>query len=483
MNAMNNIVRTLCGGGFGKFPAAVVGDIMLDHYIYGDVNRISPEAPVPVLNVKEEKYILGGAGNVAMNLRGLGLPVRIFGRIGNDQAGKKVMELFEQSGADTSGIWFSGETILKTRLLGGRRQQMLRFDREEISHPDDREINAALDIIENSHGLSCVILSDYAKGLLTEKICAGIINLCKSKNIPAFVDPKGSDWERYRGAAMVTPNLRELGEVSKMKISNEDEPVSEAGRVALVRYGLGSLLVTRSERGATLINGDSVHHERASAVDVYDVSGAGDTMIATVAAFIAAGADAHESIKLANTASQIVIGKVGTYPVKASELLAHIDKDDRLNTNKILTTEEAVLKVASWKGGNEKVVFTNGCFDVFHAGHLDSLVGAKNLGDRLIVGLNSDDSVRRLKGSSRPINDERARARVLEALSIVDCVVIFDEDTPEKLLSFLTPDVIAKGGDYAPEQVAGREYAKEVVILPILGGYSTTGILRRMDDD
>ncbi|MCL1876285.1 MAG: bifunctional heptose 7-phosphate kinase/heptose 1-phosphate adenyltransferase [Synergistaceae bacterium] len=479
---MLNIVRELCEGGFSQFPVAVVGDIMLDHYVYGDVNRISPEAPVPVLNVKEDKYILGGAGNVVMNLRGLGLPVKVFGRIGNDHAGKRVMDLFKRSGVDTSGIWLDGETILKTRLLGGGRQQMLRIDREEILSPSDEEINVVLDFIENSHDISSVILSDYGKGLLTERLCTEIISICEQKDIPVFIDPKGSDWERYRGAAMVTPNLRELCDVSKMKICNEDELVAKAGSAVRAKYGLDSLLVTRSERGATYINENLVHHERARAVDVYDVSGAGDTMLATVAAFITAGVDVYESIKLGNAASQVVIGKVGTYPIKASELLDGIDNVNR-KANKILSMEEAVIKVASWKEDNEKVVFTNGCFDVFHAGHLDSLIGARNLGDRLIVGLNSDDSIRRLKGSSRPINDERARARVLDALSIVDCVVIFNEETPEELLSFLTPDVIAKGGDYTREQVAGKQYAKEVVILPILEGYSTTSILRRISDD
>lgn len=479
---MLNTVRELCEGGFCKFSVAVIGDIMLDHYMYGDVNRISPEAPVPVLNVKDDKYVIGGAGNVVMNLRGLGLPVKIFGRIGNDNAGKRVMDLFMRSGVDTSGIWFDGGTILKTRLLGGGRQQMLRIDREEILSPNNEEISVVLDIVENSKDINAMILSDYSKGLLTEKLCTEIISICKQKDIPVFIDPKGNDWERYCGASMVTPNLRELCEASKMKICNEDDLVVEAGNAVRIKYGLDSLLVTRSERGATLIKENLVHHERTREVDVYDVSGAGDTMIATVAAFITAGVDIYESIKLGNIASQVVIGKVGTYPISASELLDCINNANR-KLNKILTMEEAVLRVASWKENNEKVVFTNGCFDVFHAGHLDSLIGAKNLGDRLIVGLNSNDSVRRLKGSARPINDENARARILDALSIVDGVVIFNEDTPEKLLSFLTPDVLAKGGDYAPEQVAGRQYAKEVIILPVLEGYSTTSILRRIGDD
>ena len=475
-------IRMLCQGGFSRFPVVVVGDVMLDNYIYGDVNRISPEAPVPVLNVKEEKYVLGGAGNVSMNLRGLGLPVKIFGRIGNDQAGKMVMDLFERAGVDASGIWFGGETILKTRLLGGGRQQMLRIDREEILHPGGEQINMTLNSIRTSEELCSVILSDYGKGLLTEELCSGIISLCKHKDIPVFIDPKGIDWERYRGAYMVTPNLRELSEIARMKICNNDDAVSKAGKEIRAQYGLSSLLVTRSEYGATLIDDKSVYHERARAIDVYDVSGAGDTMLATVAAFITAGIDACESIKLANTASQVVIGKTGTYPIKASELLDCIDNAIS-KLNKILTAEEALLKVASWKSKNEKVVFTNGCFDVFHPGHLDSLERSKKLGDRLIVGLNSDDSVRRLKGSERPINDERSRSRILDALSIVDCVVVFNEDTPEKLLSLLTPDIIAKGGDYTPEQVVGGQYAKEVVILPILEGYSTTGILRRIRND
>ena len=476
------MIKSLCEGGFSKYPVAVIGDIMLDHYIYGDVNRISPEAPVPVLNVKEDRYVLGGAGNVAMNLRGLGLPVKIFGRIGNDHAGKKVIDLFESSRVDTSGIYFCGETILKTRLIGGGRQQMLRIDREEILNPSDKEINNTLNILRNSQELKLVILSDYGKGLLTGKLCAEILSLSKSKGIPVYIDPKGIDWERYRGAAMVTPNLRELCEISKTKISNEDDAISEAGAAIRVKYGFDSLLVTRSERGATLIKDGFVYHERARAVEVYDVGGAGDTMLSTVAAFMTAGIDACESVKLGNTASQIVIGKVGTYPIEASLLLDYIENAN-YRPNKILTTEEAISKVTSWKSNNEKVVFTNGCFDIFHAGHLDSLVRAKNLGDRLIVGLNSDDSARRLKGAARPVNDQRSRACILEALSIVDGVVIFDEDTPEKLLSFLTPDVIAKGGDYTAEQVVGRQYAKEVVILPILEGHSTTGILRRINDD
>jgi D-beta-D-heptose 7-phosphate kinase/D-beta-D-heptose 1-phosphate adenosyltransferase len=476
---MLDTIRSLCEGAFSKYPVAVIGDIMLDHYIYGDVNRISPEAPVPVLNVKEDRYILGGAGNVAMNLRGLGLLVKIFGRIGNDSAGKKVSDLLERSCIDTSGVYLHGETILKARLLGGGRQQMLRMDREEILNPSDKEINNSLNLLRNSQELKFVILSDYGKGMLTDKFCAQLISLCKSMGILVFIDPKGTDWERYRGAAMVSPNLRELCEISKMKIGNEDDAISEAGNAIRVKYGLDSLLVTRSERGATLIKDNFVYHERASVVEVYDVGGAGDTMLSTVAAFITAGIDACESIKLGNIASQIVIGKVGTYPIKASEVLAYIGNTN-YKPNKILSMEEAISKVTSWKTNNEKVVFTNGCFDILHVGHLDILVGAKNLGDRLIVALNSDDSVRRLKGDARPINDEKSRARILEALSMVDGVVIFDEDTPEKLLSFLTPDVIVKGGDYTADQVAGRQYAREVVIFPISEGYSTTSIISQL---
>lgn len=471
-----SLIKSLLSGGFANFPVIVVGDVMLDHYISGGVDRISPEAPVPVIRVKNDRYVLGGAGNVVMNLRGLGVPVKIFGRIGDDHAGDKVLNLLNDAGAEPE-LFKTGATILKTRVLGDGRQQMLRIDREEIIVPTRQNMDFILSGIEGSD-MRAMIFSDYGKGIFSSELCSSIISFCKKKGVPVFVDPKGSDWERYRGAAMVSPNIKELSEVYGNKIANDDAQVIAAGEAMRNKFGLDSLLVTRSERGATLITADGFHHERASAVGVYDVSGAGDTMLSAVAAFTIAGVAPSESVRLANAAAQIVIGKIGTCPIFAADLLKVLYPDNEYK--KILSADEALHKIDEWRESGDKVVFTNGCFDILHAGHVDSLARAKALGNRLIIGLNSDDSVRRLKGSSRPVNLQRARSAVLAALSAVDCIVIFDEDTPEELLSKLRPDVIAKGGDYKPDEVAGRQYAKEVVILPILDGYSTTGIIRRV---
>lgn len=467
--------RALLDGGFSKITLAVVGDIILDHYVSGDAARISSEAPVPVLRVRSDKYVLGGAGNLAMNLRGLGVNVKILGRVGDDEAGHRVLALFDEAGADCSGIWLDGSTTIKTRVLGGDRQQMLRIDREEIFSPPNGEDAR---VLKNIRGVRAVVLSDYGNGVFRDKLAGKIISVCKEKyKISTFIDPRGSDWERYRGASMVAPNLKELSDVTRTKVENDDEQVVRSGNEVRNKFGIASLLTTRSDKGATLIDAEGVHHERASVVDVYDVSGAGDTMLATVAAFVTAGVSAKESVRLANAASQIVIGKVGTCPITAHELLKNMF---RMEAEKVVPWGEARSRIGAWRAAGERVIFTNGCFDIFHAGHADSLSRARALGDRLVVGLNSDSSVKKLKGETRPINDEDARSRVLSAMSAVDCVVIFGENTPEELLSELRPDVIAKGGDYAPEQVDGRQYASEVVILPILEGHSTTAILRKM---
>lgn len=463
--------KKLCMGGFKNFPVAVVGDIMLDHYISGSVDRISPEAPVPIIRVNNEKYVLGGAGNLAMNLAGLGLPVKIFARVGGDEAGGKILELLKSAGIEAH-VFTAGATTQKTRVMGGGRQQMIRIDREEIIAATQENIDFILDGLKA--GAKSVVMSDYGKGFLFGDICPQII---EKSGLPVFIDPKGKDWERYRGAAMISPNLNELSEVfNANKMPNDDEQIVAAGEAVRRKFGLKHLLVTRSDKGATLIDDGGAHHERASAIEVYDVSGAGDTMLAAAAAFMTAGVSPAESVKIANAAAQIVVGKIGTYAISAAELLKSLSREPE--NKKIFSRDEARLKIKEWRESGKKVIFTNGCFDILHAGHVDSFARARSLGGALVVGLNSDSSVRRLKGDSRPINDENARARVISALSDVDGVVIFDEDTPEELLSVLRPDVIAKGGDYTPEQVAGRAFA-EVVILPILEGYSTTGILRK----
>ncbi|MDO5562780.1 MAG: bifunctional heptose 7-phosphate kinase/heptose 1-phosphate adenyltransferase [Synergistaceae bacterium] len=476
-------IYELCSGGFSDVKVLVVGDIMLDRYISGVVKRISPEAPVPVFLVKDEKYILGGAGNVVMNLRRLGVTTKFLGRVGDDPEGRRVAEMLKASGADSTGLVYRGCTSLKTRLVGNGRQQMMRLDREDIIPPLDEEEPAYISEIESAlnDGVKAVIVSDYGKGMFRETLSQTIIKTCAKHKVPVFVDPKGTDWERYDGAFVVTPNLSELSLVADGQLVNDDDAVAEAGRSVRRKYDFANLLVTRSEKGATLIEEDDILHVPAMSVEVFDVSGAGDTVISVAAASVAAGLSLADAVKLANISGQIVVGKVGTSPIESEDLLKFLGASEP--SGKVCSAGAAGKQIGKWQKNGEKVVFTNGCFDIFHVGHADSLARAKKLGDRLVVGLNSDESVRALKGPARPVNGQDARARVLSAMSDVDMVVIFDEDTPEELLSRLRPDVVAKGGDYKPEQVAGGQYAKEVVILPLLEGFSTTGLIERMKSD
>ncbi len=474
------IVRALLLGKFAGFPAAVAGDFMLDRYIGGEVSRLSPEAPVPVVRVGTERLVAGGAGNVAANLAGLGLPLFLIGSAGEDREGEALLSLPVFERADRRGMRHLGATTVKTRVLGGGRQQMLRLDREEIISPAPRDIALALSDIKRAAaaGARFIVLSDYGKGFCSADMCRAVIDFARGAGLPLWVDPKKDDWEPYRGAYAITPNMKELAAACGRAVPNEDGAVAEAARELASRYGIENVLATRSEKGATLVSRGLAEHIPASPVDVFDVSGAGDTMLATAAAFSAAGLSLREAASVANAASQIVIGKVGTCPITAPELLRALASRDGAGC--LYSADEAEALCRGWREAGEKIVFTNGCFDILHAGHADSLAAAKALGDRLIVGLNSDASVKRLKGPSRPVNGELSRAKVLAALKAVDAVVLFDEETPAALLSRLRPDVLAKGGDYRPEEIAGREYAGRVVILPLTEGYSTTSVIERI---
>lgn len=474
---------------------AVIGDFILDRYLNGTVDRISPEAPIPVLLVRSERNVLGGAGNVVANLCGLGSSVHCFGRLGGDSKGREMTGLLEGLNSGTRGkvclhMFESGKTISKTRVIGNGRQQMLRFDREEyesLTPSQESELIGELAALADS-GLKVVILSDYGKGVCSASLCTGVISFCRSRGIAVFVDPKGSDWSRYKHASLITPNLKELNLAAGTAVSNDDNfGVEKTARGMLKRCAFDALLVTRSEKGCTYVSDETFFTEPSLARDVYDVSGAGDTMISTVAYAYARGILPRDCCRLANLACQVVIGKVGTYPVSLDELKDACSVSTVIRRfsgeNKICSAEAAAFLRESWREKGEQVVFTNGCFDVFHAGHVDSLTRARACGDRLIVGLNSDSSVRRLKGESRPLNSQENRAHVLAALECVDAVVIFDEDTPEELLSHLRPDVLAKGGDYTPEQVAGRQYAGRVEILPLVPGLSSTKIIEKARSD
>lgn len=496
ISAEENICR-LCLGGFNSFHVVVIGDYMLDRYIYGEAKRISPEAPVPVLEFSEEKLAPGGAGNVLANLTGLGLSVTSIGRTGYDRYADDLLGLPAMSVADTSHMIRSGSTIVKTRVMGSRRQQMLRIDQEEIITPDKIEIENVLNSLKEciAKGVNGVVISDYGKGFCSPDLCRSVISLCKKNGVPVFVDPKNKDWSQYSGAFLISPNMRELRLVTGTDIDNEDDDVIRHGIGLTGKYNIVNLLVTRSEKGATLINELGSFHERVTAkAEVYDVSGAGDTMIAVVTAFFIAGIPLKDAVSVANIASQIVIGKIGTYAINAKSLLNGIQTIKKIDShaishnfgkrpvNKVVNWQDAIVICSKLRNEGKKIIFTNGCFDILHSGHVDLLTSARQMGDCLVVAVNSDDSVRRLKGRERPVNSSEDRVKILSALEFVDFVVIFEEDTPEKLISLLRPDIIVKGGDYNKEDVSGREYAGEVVIFPLTKGFSTTSIINKIGE-
>lgn len=465
--------------------AAVIGDMMADRYVFGSVNRISPEAPVPVNLVQTERAVLGGAANTAANLAALGCRVYAAGMRGEDENGRLLHDLFAEKKIDDSGVIIRDgySTITKMRILGAR-QQMMRLDFEKFWPLEDEGLEETLRWLDGVHasGLDCVVLSDYGKGFITPKLAQEVIRRGHAWKIPVLVDPKGSDWTKYTGAYGITPNLKELSECYGKTIPNEDGEIERTGVLIREQYHLKYLFVTRSEKGITSIGGKEIIHCPAAAQDVFDVSGAGDTVMAMLAAALAAGRDSETALKLANTAAGIAVARVGTYPVRREEVLDAWENEGRdLRKNyRPLSWDAARKKIERWKEKGETIVFTNGCFDILHRGHVTYLQQAAALGDHLLVGLNTDSSVRRLKGKERPINGELDRAFMLAALRWVDDVVLFSEDTPKELLSCLRPDILVKGGDYRPEEVAGREFAGRVEILPFVDGYSTTHTIEKI---
>ncbi|EHM09310.1 D-heptose-1-phosphate adenylyltransferase [Thermanaerovibrio velox DSM 12556] len=461
----------------------VIGDMMLDRVIRGDVERVSPEAPVPVLRHRWEEAIPGGACNVAHNMARLGCQAVMFGLLGQDPQGDELLGLLDHKGIRFSGVRCGRPTTTKTRVVA-QRHQLLRVDREESRPLSPKEEADLLKAVEVEAAMGCpsvVVLSDYAKGVCSPGLCGKVISLFSSLGVPVLVDPKGIDWGRYRGASLITPNLKELGMALGRPVPNDDSAVEAAAKELMERFGLDMVMVTRSEMGLSLFGGPVPLHERSSAREVYDVTGAGDTVVAVLASLLAAGADMAVAAHWANRAAGYVVGKEGTYAIGAEELLSLADGlADKLVLDSFA---EAAGVVERWRRSGDTVVFTNGCFDVLHPGHVRCLRAARSMGDRLVVGLNSDDSVRRLKGPGRPLNNHWMRAEVLAALDSVDLVVIFDQDTPLELIKELRPHVLVKGGDYREDQIVGasevREWGGRVAVVPLLEGLSTTGIIER----
>lgn len=471
-----------------------VGDLMLDRFVEGAVERISPEAPVPVVAVSREVNHLGGAGNVARNLSALGVTCRLVAATGDDAEAQQLSTLFAELPHVVPELErLKGRpTTVKVRYLAGG-QQLLRADKEATgplpSDYEDRVIAAATEAMPES---GAVILSDYGKGVLTPRVIAAVIEAAHMQGLPVLVDPKGAHYSKYRGATVLTPNRHELTLAAEMPVGNDREIVAACHHV-MNQCGVQGVLATRSEQGMSLIHHgadrrDIEHHLSAEAREVFDVAGAGDTVIAAFGGALAAQVPMIDAAQFANVAAGIVVGKVGTAVAYPDEIMAAVHgKAWRAGEHKVLPQVKAEEQVAAWRRQGLKVGFTNGCFDLLHPGHISLIDQAKVACDRLVVGLNSDESVRRLKGETRPVQAEVSRATVLASLSNVDMVVVFGEDTPLDLIRALKPDVLVKGADYTVDQVVGAEdvqsWGGQVVLASLVDGQSTTGTIARMNGD
>lgn len=462
----------------------VVGDLMIDHYLWGDCDRISPEAPVQVVNVAKETAVLGGAGNVVNNLHALGASVSVASVIGEDEIGKELLIMLKSLGVKTEGLvrQEGRKTSKKSRVIASN-QQILRYDKEskeDITEDSVEKILAA--ITKDLFLYDMIILSDYGKGVLTESLCQQIISLASSQKKKVLVDPKGADYSKYKGAHFLTPNKKEACEATGINII-DDESLLRAGEWLRSECELELSMITLSEDGIAIFD-DTMHKVPTVAKEVFDVTGAGDTVIASLAFAISSGQDIIAAAQFANAAAAVVVGKIGSATATMDEIETYESTLHQSSSDMhIKSREELSRSVASARIKNQRIVFTNGCFDILHLGHVKYLEVAKSFGDILIVGLNADSSVRKLKGPERPINPEYDRAYLLAALEVVDYVVIFDEETPYDLIKMIAPDVLVKGGDYEGKAVVGTEFAGELKLVDFVDGKSTTKTIERIKKD
>ena len=466
-----------------KASVLVVGDVMLDRYVYGEVTRISPEAPVPILSVQREIAYPGGAGNVVRNLTALGAAVALVSVVGDDQAGSDLTGLVGvQPGVEPWLLVQGGRTTtLKTRLVAGGHH-LLRSDREVTTpiHPRlaERMIRIAADAMAAT---GVTVLSDYRKGLLAGDIPARLIDAAHAAGRKVIVDPKGPDYSRYAGADIITPNRRDLSEGTGLPVEDEATVIAAASALR-DRHGFGAVLVTEGRAGMTLVDATGARHFPAEAAEVYDVSGAGDTVVATLAAGISVKLDMPVAARLANIAAGIVVGKVGTAVAREADLLAAISPEGG-TLRKVMSRQAVLALVERWHHQGFRVGFTNGCFDLMHPGHVHLLEAARDACDRLVVGLNDDASTRRLKGAMRPVQPEAVRAAVLAGLPSVDAVTVLEEESPQALIGAVRPAVLVKGADYAMAEVVGadlvRSWGGRVLLADLLPGQATPAGLDR----
>ncbi len=465
----------------------VIGDVMLDRFVYGTVERISPEGPIPILRIERDKAMLGGAGNVLRNVCALGAEAIFLSVVGDDPAGRDIRALFAEVGqAEPRFVTEPGRTTsIKERYIAGG-QQLLRADRETVAGLSEATARAlvggALTAVSEA---ATLVLSDYGKGVLEPRTLSVIIDQARDAGLSIVVDPKGQDYGVYRGAHVVTPNRRELQAATGLPVASDQE-IESACRALIERCGISAVLATRSEQGMTLASEDGgVWHLPAETREVFDVSGAGDTVVAVLGAALAAGMDLEQGARLANVAAGIVVAKVGTAVAYPGELLHSLHSTDLAAAeSKVLGGDSLIETLERWRQSGYTVGFTNGCFDLLHPGHISLLNQARAACDRLVVGLNSDASVKRLKGTDRPVQTEASRAAVLASIGNVDAVAIFGEDTPMRLIETIRPDVLVKGADYSLDQVVGGDlvtsYGGRVLLAELVQGQSTTGTIKKL---
>ena len=462
----------------------VIGDLMIDHYLWGSCDRISPEAPVQVVNVKKESSVLGGAGNVINNLVALGSVVDVISVIGNDSVANELKSLLEKIDVPTSNLVVENnrKTSKKSRLIASQ-QQVLRYDMESIDDINENSHKQIIQTLEkNIDKYSSIILSDYGKGVLTTNLTKEIIKIANKNNIKVLVDPKGKDYSKYKGSYTLTPNKKEAMEATNIDIKDESSLI-EALKSLKTQCELEVSLITLSEQGIAIFD-DELTIKPTVAREVYDVTGAGDTVIASIAFALGNNLDIKDAIYFANLAAGVVVGKIGSATTTLDEIYEYEYSLHKSNsTSHIKTFDEIKTLASKLHNQGKKIVFTNGCFDILHVGHVKYLEVAKSYGDVLILGLNADSSVRKLKGPTRPINTQDDRAYILASLESVDYVVIFEEETPYELIKLIKPHVLVKGGDYEGKEVVGQDIADELKLVQFVDGKSTTNTIKRIQND
>ena len=462
----------------------VIGDLMIDHYLWGSCDRISPEAPVQVVNVKKESSVLGGAGNVINNLVTLGSVVDVISVIGNDSVANELKSLLEKIDVPTSNLVVENnrKTSKKSRLIASQ-QQVLRYDMESIDDINENSHKQIIQTLEtNIDKYSSIILSDYGKGVLTTNLTKEIIKIANKNNIKVLVDPKGKDYSKYKGSYTLTPNKKEAMEATNIDIKDESSLI-EALKSLKTQCELEVSLITLSEQGIAIFD-DELTIKPTVAREVYDVTGAGDTVIASIAFALGNNLDIKDAIYFANLAAGVVVGKIGSATTTLDEIYEYEYSLHKSNsTSHIKTFDEIKTLSSKLHSQGKKIVFTNGCFDILHVGHVKYLEVAKSYGDVLILGLNADSSVRKLKGPTRPINTQDDRAYILASLESVDYVVIFEEETPYELIKLIKPHVLVKGGDYEGKEVVGQDIADELKLVQFVDGKSTTNTIKRIQEN